>query len=704
MNFDSAAARAASIVLAAAACLAGCGGGGSGDQASTSTASEAPATSGTTQDSVSASDPSTTTSAADKAAAVASAATDATTTPDVSAGASTTTSGTSPTTTTDTSTSDSTAPVQVASASTPAAPQATAQAARAVRSGMGVNLAGLVDYTAEVPTIDFMKKAGAWFTQCTDQVTCKNFTAPASGYDTQEESKLDLDADGWIRSLPAASDTTVKYRMVTTNLTEAGVQQPGTYTVVYDGKGTITYLGAASKVASQSTAGRDVVTVTNTTTTPFYLRITATDPTNYIRNIRVYPPGGACQNDLTTYVASAASCTGATGKFVAFENFPAGTTWHPAMIASLKGFRSIRFMDWSKTNATAAANWTDRTPATARTWTGDAGAPLEAMFDLAAKVGADPWMNIPPHATDAYVHSFGQLAHAHLAPGAKLYLEYGNEMWNFSFPATKWGVTQSQAAFPKQLAAGANPVLVYLNWYALRLGQVCQMVKSEFGADASRVQCVANTQAASSGNTENVLQCVYAQSLLGQPCAKIFDAVAIAPYFGYYIGGGATAATVSGWTANADGGLGAMFQEILGTNTSGASVIAPLFSLGAKSSSGSVAEINAWMTSNKAVATKYGLPLLAYEGGQGLIPTSDTKVMNLMFAANRDARMGTAYQQMLTNWKNAGGQTFMLFSDVGIYSHSGMWGMRESMYDQSNPKWQAAVSWRDKVVCWWSGC
>ena len=701
MNFDSAAARAASIVLAAAASLAGCGGGGgAGDQTTSSSASEAPVQTGTTQDNVTSSTTDAATAAvADKAATVASAATVATTAPDVS-------TASSPSVNVAPVAPDDTAPVQVASSTAPTivnTPPIAAPSAKP-RSGVGVNLAGLMSYAAEVPTVDFMKKAGAWFTQCTDQITCKNFVAPASGYDTQEESKLDLDENGWVRSLPAATDTTVKYRMVTTNITEAGVQQPGTYTVVYDGKGTITYLGAGTKVASQSVAGRDVVSVTNTTTTPFYLRITATDPTNYIRNIRVYPPGGACQNDMATYVSSASACNASSGKFVAFENFPTGYTWHPALLSTLKGFRSLRFMDWGMTNATQVANWSDRTSLTTRTWTGASGVPIEAMFDLASKVGADPWMNIPPHATDAYVHSFAQFAHTHLAAGAKLNIEYGNEMWNFSFPATKWGVTQSQLAFPKQLAAGVNPVLVYLNWYALRLGQVCQIVKSEFGADASRVQCIANTQAASSGNTENVLQCVYAQSLLGQPCAKIFDAVAIAPYFGYYIGSGTTAAAVSTWTSDADGGLGRMFQEILGIGGSGTSAIAPLFSLGAKSSAGSVAEINTWMTSSKAVATKYGLPLLAYEGGQGLIPPADPKVTNLMFAANRDARMGTAYQEMLTNWKNDGGQTFMLFSDVGIYSHSGMWGMRESMFDESNPKWKAAVSWRDKVACWWTGC
>jgi hypothetical protein len=696
MTFDTAATRTASLILAVAASLAGCGGGGSSEASTVESTSSSQQAAAATQDAASA-------SAGDQGAAVAVSGDVVTQTPPVAATSNTTTAGVAP------AASDSSATVQLASADTTTSTTVAATTGGVLvttkpsRSGVGVNLAGIMSYAAQVPTIDFMKKSSPWMTQCTDTVTCVNFTSPANGFDTLEEAKIDVDSDGWVKSLPAATDTTTKYRMVTTKITEGGVQQPGNYTVVYDGSGTMTYLGAGQKVAALSAPGRDVVAVTSSAT-PFYLRISATNPTNYIRNIRVYPPGGACQNTLDTYAASAAACTATTGKFVAFENFPAGSTWHPALLGTLKGFRSLRFMDWEMTNATLIANWTDRTPTTARTWTGGSGAPVEAMFDLAAKVGADPWMNIPPHATDAYVHSFAQLAHTHLAAGQTLNIEYGNEMWNTSFPATKWGIAQSQTVFPTQLASGANSMTVYLNWYALRLGQVCQIVKSEFGADASRVKCVANTQAANWGSTDNVLQCVYAQGALGQPCYKIFDAVAIAPYFGYYIGSGTTASAVSAWTSNADGGLGMMFQEINGTGINGLAAIAPLVTLGGKSSAGSVAEVNSWIVNTKAVVAKYGLPMLAYEGGQGLIPPNDTKVMNLMFAANRDARMGTAYQTLLTDWKNAGGGTFMYFSDVGVYSKSGMWGMRENMFDESNPKWKSAVSWRDQVTCWWTGC
>ena len=571
-------------------------------------------------------------------------------------------------------------------------------------SGVGINLSSITSYSPEMPTVDLMKKASPWLTQCQPGATCANFAVGASGYDTLEEAKLNLDAGGWVKSLPAASDTTTKYRWVATKIAEAGVQQAGNYTVLYDGSGTIAYSGAAKKVASLSTPGRDVVTVENTDQNPFFLYIQATNSANYVRNIRVYPPGGACANAMSTYVTSSTACTTQTGTFVPFESFPTTTTFHPTFLASLGHFRAIRFMDWGMTNATSIVNWADRTQPTARTWYASAGVPIEKMFELAGKLGADSWMNIPPYASDDYVHSFAQLAHAQLPPNTKLDLEYGNEMWNYSFAATKWAAQQSQVMFASQLAGGANPGVLEFNWYAQRLAQVCKIVKTEFGADASKVVCVANTQAANSWATDQTLKCQYAAPALGQPCAKFVDAVAIAPYFGSYIGNTQTASAVTSWTSDADGGLARMFLELNGVDSTGAAATPQLAALGSNAPTGAVAQVGSWMKATKTVLDTYGLPMWAYEGGQSLIPASgNTSMLNLMVAANRDARMGVAYQAMMADWKNAGGQTFMMFSDVGSYTKSGMWGLRENQFDVTTPKWIAATSWRDRA-CWWTGC
>ena len=582
----------------------------------------------------------------------------------------------------------------------PAAVHASDTVALSSHSGLGTNLTQVSYYSAQYPTIDFMKRAGAWLTQCS---TYTNKDCKTSAWDTGEEASLNVDANGWIKSLPATGSA-ANYRYVTTVLLSGGTQPVGKYVVRYDGEGTITYTGLGTKVAAESSAGRDVVNVVAGNST-LMLSITATNPANYLRNIRVYAPGGACSADMATWVTSASACTSGKGSYVAFENFPAGSNWFPTFISGIKGYRTLRFMDWQQTNLTKVTDWSQRTPATARIWSANAGVPIEAMFDLARNVGADPWMNIPPYATDDYIHQFGKLAHANLAAGQTLNLEYGNEMWNYSFAATTWAVAQAKTALASAAAKGVDQNSLLRNWYAQRLVQACNIVKGEFGADASRVRCVANTQAANSWDTSQVLSCPYA----GGACAKSIDVVAIAPYFGQYISSTANRPTVASWYADTDGGLTKMFAEIIGTDVAAtASAITPLATT-AKVPGGSLAQIKTWMVATKAAADKYGVPMWAYEGGQSLLPLSndtDQSLLNLMIAANRDARMGAAYQTMLADWKAAGGQTFVMFTDIATPSKYGFWGLRESQWDTTAnaPKWKTALQWRDGMSCWWTGC
>ena len=714
--------RASAIALAAGAALTGCGGGSSNSDdniATQSAVTSTPSTSSTTSQSTStASDSSANASSADSAAAGLTldviAITPVKSTTDTPT---TTNSSTSTTTLLQTSSTvggpvtaptESTTTIVAATSPTTSAPVSTPKASTsAARSGAGMNVGGLSPYSPEFPSIDLMKVSGAWLTQCANKPgsNCNNFATGASGWETLEESKLDLDSQGWIKSLPASTDTTVKYRYVTTTITAGGLPD-GQYVVRYDGQGTLTYTsGGAAKVASASTPGRDVVQFT-AAKGGFFVTVTATTPTNYLRNIRVYPPGGACANDFTTYAASAAACGGSKGAYVAFESFPSTQPWFPQFISDLKGFRTLRFMDWMKTNSTMITDWADRSLPTDRNWNGVNGTSVETMVDLSNAAGADPWMNIPPHATDDYVHQFARLVHQRLSPSLHLNLEYSNEAWNYAFPATNWMLAQGKAYWPTQVAQGANVYYLELNWYARRLAQVCTIAKQEFGADASRVTCIANTQASLANMTQQTLACTYAAAELGKPCARFFDAVAIAPYFGYYIGNPNYRPTIQTWYTDADGGLSKLFEEINGADPSGAPMTAPLAAL-SKFPGGARGMSKGWMTTTKAVADTYGLPMWAYEGGQHLLPyqgDTDTKFYNLVLAANRDARMGVAYSQDLADWKAAGGQVFSFYNHVSPPSKYGFWGAKETLADNANPKWKAVLQTRDGTACWWTGC
>jgi hypothetical protein len=680
--------RVPTIALAVSAVVAGCGGGGG--------------SSSNEQDSVTSTAPSSTSTA------VATTTTSTSTSTSTDADASTSSSSS-----TDTASQQPDTTVTVAAAGTTVDSTTTAPAivvgggiavqTASARSGVGMNLNQISYYSPETPTIDLMKKASPWLTQCQSGVAaCNALASPARAWDTLEESKLKLDANGWVTSLPAAGDTTASYRSVTTVVMSGNYQQVGKYVVTYDGSGTLSYGGAMSKSVSESAAGRDVVNVVNNGAAG-WLTIQATNPANYVRNIRILPPGGVCANDMTVYAPSASACTTAKGAYTTFDKLPTTVVWHPQFLQDLKGSRVLRFMDWGQTNTNLITSWTARTSPTAHIWSDVAGVPVEAMLDLATQVGADPWINLPAHVDDDYVHQFAKLAHQKLAPQSVLNIEYGNEMWNYSFPATKWALTQAQTAFASQIAAGGNPYSMEVNWYAQRLVNVCQIVKGEFGADAGRVRCVANTQAAVASNTSQVLACTYAAPSLGKPCAKFIDAVAIAPYFAYYINTTKLLTTVASWYSDADGGLSKLFQEITGTDVNGQAVTPPLMAVGSGAPTGALSQIKSWEIATKAVTDSYGLPMVAYEGGQGMTSGGDPKLQALMLAANHDPRMGAAYQQMMQDWRSVGGQTFTFFTDVKTSGTSGLWGLKENQFDTTAPKWVAATQWRS-TACWWSGC
>lgn len=577
--------------------------------------------------------------------------------------------------------------------------------------GVGVNLNGFDYFSPDVSTIDQFKRAGGWFTQCSypRDAGCKNFTPGQSGWDTLEQSKMDVDENGYPNSLPAAGDTNVKYRTVAALMfqDDARVHAAGKYIVLYDGEGTLEYAMAGSKVAAESKAGRDVVQVTNSGSEGLLLTIRATNPSNHIRNIRVLPPGGVCSGDKSEFALTTEACTAkGLGTLVTFENLD-GRMWHPNYVKDLKGFRSLRFLDWNRTNTSPLAKWEDRPRWNDAMWTGPAGVPVNAMVSLANEVGADPWINLPTHATDDYALKFARQLKQMLAPKLNLIVEYSNEPWNYGFSQSLWMRDQAAATWPDQIKKGVSVYDLQPNWYGMRSAQLCKIIKTEFGADANRVKCVFNGQASNSWVSKMQMDCTYAQAQVGQACYKGMDGMAIAPYFGGYIGDMSGRKTVQTWYADSDGGLSKLFQEILGKDDNGNDVTPPLYGINKESYKyGAVAQSKTWMVANKNEASARGLPLMAYEGGQHLIMApgdTDQKWLNLMTAANRDPRMATAYTRTLADWQAAGGQTYTLFNHVYKPSKYGVWGLKETQL-QTGVKWNAVLPYRDTKACWWDGC
>lgn len=545
------------------------------------------------------------------------------------------------------------APALVACAAMGLCSVAAAQGATPGNYRLGTNLSEVVDYSNQVPFIDLMKMGREWFTS-------NNAT-----FDTNEAHLLLKDSDGWPTSITPATLVPVQFNKICTLIFSMGPVQggpaagglpypAGQYVVRYDGQGTLEYRLAARHNAALSAPGRDVIDVTPQEP-GIQICITATGAQpNHLRNIRVYAPGHE-----------------------ALAN--AGELFNPEFLARTQGFTVLRFMDWMRTNNSTQSDAAQRARTGDYTYTTAKGVPADVMADLATRLGAMPWFNMPHAATDAWVTDFATAVRGRLPAGRPVYVEYSNEIWNNQFSQGNAIEQQGIAKFGNQ--AGSN-FDRRLNQFGERSAQICQLWRAVFAPTPERVRCVMGGQAANTYIAETALTCPMSSL---KPCkSKGFHALAIAPYVGDHVGLGQHEAAVQAWTTQADGGLAKLFNELnTGTELN-------------SSESGALPTVRSRISNHATLAQQQGVQLVAYEGGQHLVgvgaPANNNAINTLMDAANRDTRMGTLYTSYLSEWQQRGGGLFMHFADVGSASRFGRWGALELVTQTHSPKFDALMA------------
>jgi chitodextrinase len=522
----------------------------------------------------------------------------------------------------------------------------TSDASSANTSPVGTNLSTISDWSREWAFVDAFRSSRPWISGAGLDGTFDDGRAIAT------------DANGWVSSLqPGQVARTLMFWG-----DAVGFYPSGTYTVLYDGQGTIEYLDAATKVSG--TPGRDVLQV-NSASGGISLHLTATNPADPIRNIRVIMPGGICEGNPFSYAADAAACTGA-GAFQSFETHHASIVFHPKFLERLGGYRVLRFMNWGDTNNSTQSAWSGRAKLTDARWSTGKGVPVEVMVDLANRVGADAWFTLPHLATDNYVTEYAKLVKPSLRSDLKAYVEYSNEVWNSMFSQAAYAESRGLA-----LGLSANAFQAQMRFYSKRSVEVFDLWSAAFGAPEQLVRVMAS-QAANSWISGEVLD--YQNARLKS------DALAIAPYFGGYLGNPGEKTRVSALTLNQ------LFAELEST---------------------ALPEAIDWMKSQAAVAAARGIPLIAYEGGQHLVGHSgveNTSAINALFDnANRDPRMGTLYRSYLDAWKAAGGALFAHYTACDGYSKWGRWGALEHLEQPraQAPKFDALQSFIEQNPAWW---
>ena len=477
---------------------------------------------------------------------------------------------------------------------------------------MGINLTSVCYWSAENPFIDIFKQSQPWESQ-----------RKGSGYG--KGGPLDLDGNGWIQSLaPGQWADALLCR-------SHGHYPAGEYICLYEGTGRIEF-GFDAKVKTQR-KGRIVLDV-SPSKRGILLRISATDPLDPVRNIRVIPTGF-----LNTYEAQ---------------------IFHPAFLKRWSGFKVIRFMDWMRTNNSKVETWRGRPTVQMQTQGGDKGVALEYMILLANRLKANPWFCMPHKASHDYIENFAKMVKEKLDPSLKVYVEYSNEVWNFQFQQARYAGRLGQG-----MKLSKNPFEAGLFFYAKRSQEIFLIWEDVFGGTDRLVRVLA----AQSSNPW-----ISKKILTYEKIHESADAIAIAPYFGGHLGKPETqhdAAKMS-------------LEEILNQCKT------------------HMTETHEKIAKHATLAKKYGLDLIAYEGGQHLVGTggaeNNPELTHLFLAANRDPGMKTLYLEDLKGWKKAGGGLFTAFASMSRYGKWGSWGLLEHS-DQNPataPKYQAILEFMGK--------
>jgi hypothetical protein len=334
--------------------------------------------------------------------------------------------------------------------------------------------------------------------------------------------------------------------------------------------------------------------------------------------------------------------------------------FHPQFLALVRPFSVLRFMDYFETNGSTQRRWSDRaTPAYFSQGTAKGGA-IEYAIALCNRLHADCWFNIPHLADDDYVRHYAELVRDQLDPSLRAYVEYSNEVWNFPH-----GDEIQQLG---EKAGMKHEWDTRLRYQARRSIQIFDTFEKTLGRPRL-VRVLAG-------------QCfpLRLQILLEQDDAyQHADAVAIAPYFGYDLTDdknlprlkGASTAALAGRVADSLANTKQQLREL------------------------------------KALAARYQLPLIAYEGGQHLATGgayhADRALQQLLDDVNRAPAMGEAYRKYLELWRDEGGQLMVLYKLVEGYSQWGRWGLLEDMWQPLSraPKYEASVSFMKRQPRWW---
>jgi hypothetical protein len=354
-------------------------------------------------------------------------------------------------------------------------------------------------------------------------------------------------------------------------------------------------------------------------------------------------------------------------------------------IAAMQKFHVIRVMDFVNANLNPSITWSDRTRPDFAGYTGVKGQSWELVVALANAANRDIWVNVPVQADDDYIRKLALLfkygsdgtepytsAQANpkyppLKGNLKVYLEYGNEIWNTTagFNGFGWALALSDAnrlntAHPIAYdGAVTDRYQGFRRWIAYRSAFISLAFRDVFG-DGDMMTRVRPILASQVGNANNYLSegLLWADAYHGDTSRL------------WYGGGGA--AYYDSSTAPTDTSVATMSAYFTG-------LPAPYF---------------ARQTATDTIWTNgFGLKNVAYEGGPGpggsALGTA-TGSAQLSYTYNNDPRMKDRMIAAHEIWQANGGDllSYYVYSAAAPWSFTNGWNPITAS-DTTSTKFQA---------------
>ena len=511
---------------------------------------------------------------------------------------------------------------------------------------LGFGLAGVNDWSVQLPFLDLMKTARPWVA---------NKPGQYGGWEEVELRAMGLlDAQGWPVALPQGAVSLSS--LILTDLPAGAGGAAGRYLASWEGQGEIAFAGRAQIVDKKpfSTGfdyapGDGAVTIT----------LGAPHPTDPVRNLVIV------RQDRAALLA-------------------AGEIFNPDFLSRLQGARLIRFMDWQAANNSPLSSAEQRPLPSDYTYARPCGVPMEVQVALANKLGADPWFTLPHLADDALMSELAGIAYASLDPALTAHVEFSNEVWNWQFAQATWAEAEGRKRW------GLDGT--WMQYYGLRAAQMAQIWRQVFAGQEQRLVTVIATQTGVKGAEAQILDAPLATAEGLPPPAASFDAYAVTGYFAALLGAAEKAPMIRDWlsaSAAADPGnpYALAITKAASELQNGALSGNPEDTLQTL-----LAETLPYQSS---VAADRGLRLMMYEGGTHVVgygPVVDDPDLTAFFEAlNYSPEMGALYDQLLSGWNMLSDAPFNAFVDIYRPGKWGSWGALRHLGDD-NPRWRALAT------------